>query len=183
MAIPTKGLTNIRALSGRVDQVSLPYRSYMQITCLEMEKARRNMERKSASERIALIDARLEQIEKTKQELLQAVTTSGQGGAGRDLKPAARRSAGGFKIRYLGNKTMLTVRAAAHMPTNRHRRSFRLCPSSTGASPARVGVSRLLREWRRLLNAESRRLWLEIRWRSHLQQVRSMRVRRSYERR
>jgi len=77
---------------------------------------------------------------------------------------------------------MLTVRAAAHMPTNRHRRSFRHCPSSTGASPARVGVSRLLREWRRLLNAESRRLWLEIRWRSHLQQVRSTRVRRSYER-
>lgn len=82
MAIPTKGVNNIRTLSGRVDQVSLPYRSYMQITCLEMEKARRNMERKSASERIALIDARLEQIEKTKQELLQAVTTSGQGGGG-----------------------------------------------------------------------------------------------------
>jgi len=100
MAIPTKGVNNIRTLSGRVDQVSLPYRSYMQITCLEMEKARRNMERKSASERIALIDARLEQIEKTKQKLLQAVTTSGQKGAGRDLKPAARRSAGGFKIRY-----------------------------------------------------------------------------------
>jgi len=39
MAVPTKGLTNIRTLSGRVDQVSLPYRSYMQITCLEMEKA------------------------------------------------------------------------------------------------------------------------------------------------
>ena len=41
MAIPTKGINNIRTLSGRVDQLSLPYRSYMQITCLEMEKARR----------------------------------------------------------------------------------------------------------------------------------------------
>ncbi|MGD0773934.1 MAG: hypothetical protein ABSC05_14050 [Candidatus Solibacter sp.] len=104
MAIPTKGLNNIRTLSGRVDQVSLPYRSYMQITCLEMEKARRGMERKSASQRIALIDARLDQIEKGKQELLQAVATSGQGVPGRlpglDLKPAPRRSAGGFKIRY-----------------------------------------------------------------------------------
>jgi len=30
----------------------LPYRSYMQITCLEMERARRNMERKSASQRV-----------------------------------------------------------------------------------------------------------------------------------
>ncbi|MFH1185652.1 MAG: hypothetical protein V1755_11545 [Chloroflexota bacterium] len=104
VAIPTKGLNNIRTLSGRVDQLSLPYRSYMQVTCLEMEKARRGMERKSASQRIALIDARLEQIEKAKQELLQAVATSGQGVTGRlpglDLKPAPRRSAGGFKIRY-----------------------------------------------------------------------------------
>ena len=104
MAIPTKGLNNIRTLSGRVDQLSLPYRSYMQITCLEMEKARRGMERKSASQRIALIDARLDQIEKAKQELLQAVATPGQGVPGRlpglELKPAPRRSAGGFKIRY-----------------------------------------------------------------------------------
>ena len=57
---PRKVSTIIRTLSGRVDQLSLPYRSYMQITCLEMEKARRDMEHKSASQRIALIDARLE---------------------------------------------------------------------------------------------------------------------------
>lgn len=104
MAIPTKGLNNIRTLSGRVDQLSLPYRSYMQITCLEMEKARRSMEHKSASQRIAQIDARLEQIEKAKQQLLQAVASSGQGVPGHlpglDLRPAPRRSAGGFKIRY-----------------------------------------------------------------------------------
>jgi hypothetical protein len=104
MAIPNKGLNNIRTLSGRVDQVSLPYRSYMQITCLEMEKARRNMERKSASQRIALIDARLGQIEQAKQELLQAVDHSGRRMAARlpgiEVKPAPRRSAGGFKIRY-----------------------------------------------------------------------------------
>ena len=104
MAIPTKGLNNIRTLSGRVDQVSLPYRGYMQITCLEMEKVRRNMERKSASQRIALIDARLDQIEQAKQDLLQAVAAPGPGMPARlpglDLKPAPRRSAGGFKIRY-----------------------------------------------------------------------------------
>jgi hypothetical protein len=105
MAVPTKGLTSIRTLSGRVDHVSLPYRSYMQITCLEMEKARRDMERKSASRRIALIDARLDEIEKAKQDLLQAVAASGQGKTpgrlpGLDLKPTPRRSAGGFKIRY-----------------------------------------------------------------------------------
>ena len=105
MAIPTKGLTSIRTLSGRVDQVSLPYRSYMQITCLEMEKARRDMERRSASQRITLIDARLDEIEKAKQDLLRAVAASGQGTMperlpGLDLKPTLRRGAGGFKIRY-----------------------------------------------------------------------------------
>lgn len=104
MAIPAKGLNNIRTLSGRVDQLSLPYRCYMQITCLEMEKARRGMERRSAGQRVALIDARLEQIEMAKQQLLQAVATSGQETPARlpglEVKPAARRSAGGFKIRY-----------------------------------------------------------------------------------
>jgi len=104
MAIPTKGLNNIRTLSARVDQLSLPYRRYMQISCLEMEKARRGMERKSASQRIALIDARTEQIEKATQALLQAMATSGQRAPARlpglELKPAPRRSAGGFKIRY-----------------------------------------------------------------------------------
>ena len=104
MAIPNKGLTNIRTLSGRVDQLSLPYRSYMQITCLEMEKARRNMERKSASERVALIDSRIGQIEKAKRELLQAVAASDQGALvslpGLELRPAPRRSARGFRVRY-----------------------------------------------------------------------------------
>jgi hypothetical protein len=104
MAIPNKGLNNIRTLSGRVNQVAVPYRSYMQITCLEMEKARRNMERKSASQRIALIDARLGQIEQAKQELLQAVDNPGQRTPARlpgfEVTPAPRRSSGGFKIRY-----------------------------------------------------------------------------------
>jgi hypothetical protein len=79
MAIPAKGLNQIRTLSGRVDQTSLPYRSYMQITCLEMERARRNMERKSASQRVAQLDARLQEIEKSKQELLLAVASAGLG--------------------------------------------------------------------------------------------------------
>ena len=104
MAIPRRGLNQIRTLSGRADQLSLPYRSYMQISCLEMERARRNKERKSASQRIALIDARIEEIEKTEQELLQAVAAAGQGAparlSGLGPEPAPRRSTGGFKIRY-----------------------------------------------------------------------------------
>lgn len=105
MAIPNRGLNNIRTLSGRVDQLSLPYRSYMQITCLEMERARRGMERRSASQRVALIDARIVEIEKAKLELLEAVAGAGRGAPpakipGLELKPTPRRSSGGFKIRY-----------------------------------------------------------------------------------
>jgi hypothetical protein len=104
MAIPPRGLNQIRTLSGRTDRLSLPYRSYMQISCLEMERARRNTERKSASQRIALIDARIEEIEKTKQDLLKAVADAGQGeSAPRPSfapEPTPQRSTGGFKIRY-----------------------------------------------------------------------------------
>jgi hypothetical protein len=104
MAIPAKGLNQLRTLSGRVDKLSLPYRSYMQITCLEMDRARRNMERKSASQRVAQIDARIQEIEKSKQELLLAVASAGLGTRtrlpGLELRPAPRCSTGGFKIRY-----------------------------------------------------------------------------------
>ncbi len=104
MAIPARGLNQIRTLSGRADKLSVPYRSYMQITCLEMERARRNMERKSAGQRIALIDARIKEIEKTKQYLLHGLAASGDSAQAHLLgsapEPAPRRNTGGFKIRY-----------------------------------------------------------------------------------
>lgn len=78
MAIPLKGLNQIRTHSGRVNQISVPYRRYMQITRIEIEKARRNAERASASQRIELIDARLEEIEAIKQELLRAVSETAE---------------------------------------------------------------------------------------------------------
>ena len=62
---------------------------------------------------------------------------------------------------------MLTIRTSAHVPTNRHRRNFRSSPTSTGVPRTRAGASSLLREWIRLLDSESRRLWLELEWRSH----------------
>jgi hypothetical protein len=73
---------------------------------------------------------------------------------------------------------MLTVRTSAHIATNRHRGSFRFCPASTGAPLARAGVSRQLLEWLRLLNAESRRLWLDDRWSAHVRRVQSRQWRR-----
>jgi len=45
----------------------------MKLSCLEMEKARRLRERESASQRIANIDARLQEIEAEEEELLHSV--------------------------------------------------------------------------------------------------------------
>jgi hypothetical protein len=101
MAIPSKGLSHIRTLAGRADQVVIPYRAYMQITCLEMEKARRNAERQSASQRVAGIDTRLREIEKEKAALLQALDEpAARRARAPETRPAPRRGGGGFKIRY-----------------------------------------------------------------------------------
>ena len=67
---------------------------------------------------------------------------------------------------------MLTLRTSAEIAGNRHRLSFRFSPASTGGPGTRGSTARLIEEWRRLLNAESRRGWLEMRWRSHLRRVR-----------
>jgi hypothetical protein len=67
---------------------------------------------------------------------------------------------------------MLTMRSSAQIAGNRHRLSFRFCSASTGRSGAKGSTMRLLAEWRRLLNAESRRRWLEMQWKSHLGRVR-----------
>jgi hypothetical protein len=99
-----RGLKNIRTLSSRVDCSSLPYRGYMQITSLEMEKARRGAERASAARRIAEIDERLREIEKEKQQLLAAVTGTAARAPGRlpglEVKSSGRVRASGFRIRY-----------------------------------------------------------------------------------
>ena len=74
MTSSMRGLRNLRTLSGKVDQMSIPYRAYMQITCLEMEKARREAERRSAGQRIAEIDARMQEIETEKAEILKRLS-------------------------------------------------------------------------------------------------------------
>lgn len=104
MTTPRRSLRDLRTLSGRTDPVSLPYRAYMRVTWLEMEKVRRNSERQSASRRIAGIDARLKEIETEKATLLQAAESLRENRVARtpvlDLRPAPRRNAGGFKLRY-----------------------------------------------------------------------------------
>lgn len=107
MAIPIKTvrrLQDIRTLAGMVDQAATPYRAFMRLSCLEMEKFRRGKERESAMHRVNNIDARFADIEAEKSSLLEALGERGAGGrarraAGED-KPAPARCDQGFKIRY-----------------------------------------------------------------------------------
>ncbi len=76
MAIPKRtirGVQSIRTNSGKVDIFSEPYRAFMQISALEMEKARRGKERDSAMQRVRQIDARFREIEKEKTYLLKGL--------------------------------------------------------------------------------------------------------------
>jgi hypothetical protein len=112
MATPLRGLTSIRTLAGRVNQTFSPYRAYMQITCLEMEKSRRLEEHRAASVRIAAINARLADIERQKQGLEQGLQDAGactlRGGQdasvadkpGRVHSSPPRASRVGLKLKY-----------------------------------------------------------------------------------
>lgn len=100
MAIPRKGMREIHTLSGRVDQVAVPYKAYMQVTCLEMEKLRRRRERNSAHQRIADLDARLGEIEAEKESLLRAVGERISDEPTKAESAGPRTSTGGFKFRY-----------------------------------------------------------------------------------
>ena len=104
MAIPSRTLRDIRTLTGKVDRIAHSYMAYMQITCLEMEKARKGREKSSALQRLENINGRLRDIEAEKAKLLQALAERGAasaaGAPSPGSNPAAPRSARGFKLRY-----------------------------------------------------------------------------------
>jgi hypothetical protein len=104
--INLRGLKDIRTRSGRVDRVGVPYMAYMKISCLEMERARRETEKSSAQIRIRNIDARLADIEAEKDATLKCLGEREPGVDQKRSKPkgisvqTARRDDRGFKIRY-----------------------------------------------------------------------------------
>jgi len=101
-----RGLRDIRTHSGRVDRVGVPYKAYMKISCLEMEKARREKEKGSAQLRIRNIDKRLEEIEAEKDATLKNLGERNPGSERRRSKTREisteipGNNAKYFKIRY-----------------------------------------------------------------------------------
>ena len=107
MAIPrkkTRGLQDVPTLSGRVDQAFVPYKAYMRISCLEMEKDRRNKERESAMCRVRNIDARFKEIEAEKANIIKTLNgelsyKSGKSTSNKII-PESGQEASGIRIRY-----------------------------------------------------------------------------------
>jgi hypothetical protein len=98
MAIPRRGIQDIRTLTGKVRKATIPHEAYLRISHIEMEKARKTLESEKARQLMADIAARLAEIEAEKASLLQSLAE----GAG--IAPPGRtgppRSSGAFKIKY-----------------------------------------------------------------------------------
>lgn len=98
MAIPRRGLQDIRTLTGKVRKATLPHEAFLRISHIEMEKARKTLESEKARQMMADIAARLQEIEAEKNALLQAVGERGvDPGAERPGPPKSTR---GFKVKY-----------------------------------------------------------------------------------
>jgi hypothetical protein len=99
-----RGLKDIRTRSATPDQVIVPYRAYMVITALEMEKFRRQTERQSLVTRLKNICARLRLIETEKTALLDRLgklpgpRCSARQAAG--TRALGQRPIGGFRLKY-----------------------------------------------------------------------------------
>lgn len=97
-----RGLQDIHTMSERISQTDNPQRKYLTLAMLELEKARRNKERQSASQRVENIDRRVAEIQEEQAGLLAAAEAelaeaSSAGGSDAAVKPEAKQ---GFNITY-----------------------------------------------------------------------------------
>ncbi|MDO8540687.1 MAG: hypothetical protein Q7S40_09655 [Opitutaceae bacterium] len=103
-----RGVKDIRTRTSLLNEVFVPYKAYMAITSLEMEKSRRQTERKSLLVRLNGIEERLKTIDKEKTVLLRrlgrekaerAVMGSLRSSLPAKHNPPGGRS-GGFRYQY-----------------------------------------------------------------------------------
>jgi len=103
-----RGASNIRSSAGRRTRAAVPkqYRQhelFMQVTCLEMEKARRGVERSAAANRVSDIDSRLVAIDQERENLLSQLAELGALSPAPNFSlnaPSRPATMGGFRIQY-----------------------------------------------------------------------------------
>jgi len=98
MAVPRRGLQDIRTLTGRVRKATIPHEAYLRISHIEMEKARKTLESEKAKQLMADIAARLVEIEAEKEALLQGLRDRGSDPP--PVRSGPPKKIGGFKVRY-----------------------------------------------------------------------------------
>jgi hypothetical protein len=98
MAVPRRGIQDIRTLTGKVRKITIPHEAYLRISHIEMEKARKTMESEKARQLMADIAARLAEIEAEKAGLLESLAQGGAKARLGQLGPP--HHTGGFKIKY-----------------------------------------------------------------------------------
>ena len=99
-----RGVRDIRTRAATPDQVLVPYKAYMVITALEMEKYRRKTERRNLIARLKNVSERLRTIDTEKTALLDRLNQlPGCRPVARhlfNLDAAAGRPLGGFRHQY-----------------------------------------------------------------------------------
>jgi hypothetical protein len=103
-SIPRRGVQDIRTMTERISDADNPQRKYLALAMLELERARRNKEKQSASQRVANIDQRLADITAEQTELLAAaeaeLETSTPARRQGQAADSHSQSEGGFKLTY-----------------------------------------------------------------------------------
>lgn len=95
MPSPRKGLHDIPARQARSRQALPACSLYMQISCIEMEKSRRELELRAAQRRMLKVEQRLAELEREKAALFAAL---GESSPPPPESPAAE--VGGMRIEY-----------------------------------------------------------------------------------
>jgi hypothetical protein len=102
-----RGVQDIRTRSGSADEGAIPYKAYMKLSILEMEKFRRGKEKTNALVMVHHIDQRFRDIEVERQKIMTALEAKGirrrHLPANIEELPtttAPRTTTGPFKIRY-----------------------------------------------------------------------------------
>ena len=100
-----RGLRELRTLPGRVNEAVMPHRAHMKLACLEMEKARRRIERNSVVDRLREIDSRIRDIDAEEAAIRRTMGSEADGPGG--ASPVSRSEPGNprnrkrlFKVKY-----------------------------------------------------------------------------------
>lgn len=102
--VPRRGVQDIHTMSERISDADNPQRKYLALGMLELEKARRTKEKRTAIRRVANIDQRLAEITAAQRSLFAAAKTELR----TTISTKRRRSAAdlacslknGFKLTY-----------------------------------------------------------------------------------